>query len=146
MGKGFFSGAFRASALTADRLTLDAVPDAWDGAPKLAGVDVAFIRDPLARFNALKTGEIDLMLYTPADAVPLVKGAPGLSYKATSSGSRIYVVLNHKRARPRRGRRAPGRGPDDRPQADRRESAQRGLRRPDNLYPSRLSPGACPGC
>ncbi|HVG97812.1 MAG TPA: ABC transporter substrate-binding protein, partial [Chloroflexota bacterium] len=56
VGKGFYSGPFRASALTADRLTLDAVPDAWDGAPKLAGVDVAFIRDPLARFNALKTG------------------------------------------------------------------------------------------
>jgi peptide/nickel transport system substrate-binding protein len=98
LGKGFFSGAFRATALTADQLTLDAVPDAWDGAPKLAGVDVRFIRDPLARFNALKTGEIDLMLYTPADAVPLVKGTPGLSYKATSSGSRIFVVLNHKRA------------------------------------------------
>jgi len=97
VGKGFYSGPFRASALTADRLTLDAVPDAWDGAPKLAGVDVAFIRDPLARFNALKTGEIDLMLYTASDALPQIKATPGLHFKATPTAELVWVQLNHRR-------------------------------------------------
>ncbi|MGH2371177.1 MAG: ABC transporter substrate-binding protein, partial [Chloroflexota bacterium] len=98
IGKGLYSGPFRVTALTPQQMTMDAMPDAWDGAPKLAGVDVKFIRDPQARLAALKTGEIDLMLYTPADAVPLVKATPGLSYKSASSTSRIYVVLNHQRA------------------------------------------------
>ena len=71
------------TALTPQALTLDAVPEAWDGAPRLAGVDVVFIQDPQARLTALKTGEIDLMLYPPADALPQIKGTRGLHFKAT---------------------------------------------------------------
>lgn len=97
VGKGFFSGPFRVTSLTGQQMTLDAVPDAWDGAPRLAGVDVKFIKDPQARLAALKTGEIDLMLYVPADAVPLIKSTPGLSYKATPSAGRVWVVFNHTR-------------------------------------------------
>lgn len=98
VGKGFYSGPFRAVSLTPEQLTLDAVADAWDGAPKLAGVDVRFIRDPLARFNALKTGEIDLMLYTPSDALPQIRTTPGLAFKATPTAELVWVQLNHLRA------------------------------------------------
>jgi peptide/nickel transport system substrate-binding protein len=78
-------------------MTLDAVANAWDGAPKLAGVDVKFIKDPQARLNALKTGEIDLMLYVPAEAVPQLKATRGLSFKATPGAGRIWLELNNAR-------------------------------------------------
>jgi peptide/nickel transport system substrate-binding protein len=97
VGKGYFSGAFKIASLTPQQLTLDAVPNAWDGAPKVAGVDVKFIKDPQARLSALKTGEIDMMLYVPADAVPLIKQTPGLQFKATPSAGRIWVLFNHAR-------------------------------------------------
>lgn len=97
LGQGIFSGAFRVADLTPEQLTLDAFPGAWDGPPKLAGVDVRFVRDPQARLAALQVGEVDMMLYVPADAVPRIKATPGLSYKSASSSSRIFVVLNHRR-------------------------------------------------
>ena len=97
VGKGYFSGSFKVTGLSPQQLTLDAVPNAWDGAPKVAGVDVKFIKDPQARLTALKTGEIDMMLYVPADAVPLIKQTAGLQFKATPSAGRIWVMLNHGR-------------------------------------------------
>ena len=97
VGRGFYSGPFRATALTPEQLTLEAVPEAWDGAPRLAGVEVRFIRDPLARFNALRTGEIDLILYTPSDALPQIKATPGMHFKATPTAELVWVQLNHRR-------------------------------------------------
>jgi len=96
--KGFYSGPFRTTSLTPQKLSLDGVPDAWDGAPRLAGVDIIFVQDPQARFSALKTGELDLLLYTPAEAVPIIKQTPGLSFKGTPTAELVWVQLNHKRA------------------------------------------------
>ena len=97
IGKGFYSGPFRVSAHTTQQLTLDAVADAWDGAPKVPGVDIKFVTDPQARLSALKTGEIDMMLYVPADGVPVVKQTQGLQFKATPSAGRVWVLFNHAR-------------------------------------------------
>jgi peptide/nickel transport system substrate-binding protein len=96
-GKGFFSGPFRVTKLTPQEMTMDAVPNAWDGAPRLAGVDVKFIKDPQARLAALRTGEIDMMLYVPADAVPQIRQTRGLHFKATPGTGRVWVQLNHAR-------------------------------------------------
>jgi peptide/nickel transport system substrate-binding protein len=98
VGKGYFSGPFKATSLTSQKLTLDAVPNAWDGAPKLAGVDVVFVTDAQARFNALRTGELDLLLYTPSDAVPIIKQTQGLAFKATSTAELVWFQINNKRA------------------------------------------------
>jgi peptide/nickel transport system substrate-binding protein len=97
IGKGHFSGPFRVTGLTPQQMTMEAVPDAWDGPAKLAGVDVKFVRDAPARLAALKTGEIDLMMYPPADAVPAIKATSGLHYKATSSTIRVALIFNHTR-------------------------------------------------
>lgn len=97
IGKGFYSGPFKVTSLTPLQMTMDAVPNAWDGAPKVAGVDVKFIKDPQARFAALRTREIDLMLYVPADAVPLVKQTAGMAFKATPSAGRVWVLFNQAR-------------------------------------------------
>jgi peptide/nickel transport system substrate-binding protein len=97
IGKGFYSGPFRVTAHTPQQLTLDAVPDAWDGAPRVAGVDVRFVTDPQARLAALRTGEIDMVLYVPADAVPLIKQTPGMQFKATPSAGRVWVLFNYAR-------------------------------------------------
>jgi peptide/nickel transport system substrate-binding protein len=40
VGKGFYSGPFKVTRLTPQEMSLDAVPNAWDGASSLAGVDV----------------------------------------------------------------------------------------------------------
>ena len=97
VGKGFYSGPFRVSAHTTQQLTLDAVADAWDGPPRVAGVDIKFVTDPQARLAALRTGEIDMMLYVPADGVPLIKQSPGLQFKATPSAGRVWVLFNFAR-------------------------------------------------
>ena len=98
VGKGLFSGAFKATALTSQKLTLDAVSNAWDGPPKLSGVDVVFVTDAQARFNALKTNELDLLLYTPSDAVPIIKQTPGLAFKATTTAELVWFQINNRRA------------------------------------------------
>ena len=108
-------------------MTLDAVPEAWDGAPRLAGVDVLFIKDPLARLAALKTGEIDLMLYVPADAVPQIKGTRGCTSRRTAAGE-LVLIMNHSRPPFDQVAGAPGGGPGDRPQADGGAGDQRGVR------------------
>ncbi|HEV2123012.1 MAG TPA: ABC transporter substrate-binding protein, partial [Chloroflexota bacterium] len=97
VGKGFFSGPFKVTKLSPQEMTMDAVPDAWDGGPRLEGVDVKFIKDPQARLAALKTGEIDMMLYVPADAVPQVKQTSGLHFKATPGTGRVWIQLNNAR-------------------------------------------------
>ena len=127
LGKGYFSGPLRVTSLTPQQMTLDAVPNAWDGAPKVAGVDVKFIKDPQARLAALKTGEIDMMLYVPADGVPLVKSTAG---PVVQGDAQRRPCLGRPQPRPaavQRGGRAPGARGGHRPQADRRDSAQRRL-------------------
>ena len=144
IGKGFYSGPFRVTALTPQQLMLDAVPNAWDGAPKVAGVDVKFVTDPQARLSALKTGEIDIMFYVPADAVPIVKQTPGLQFKANPSASRVWVLFNH--ARPPLNevavRQAVALG------IDRKQIAEQVLNgayvNPDSMYPSTV-PWNVPG-
>jgi peptide/nickel transport system substrate-binding protein len=144
VSKGFYSGPFRTTSLTPQRLTLDAVPDAWDGAPRLAGVDVVFVQDAQARFTALKTGELDLLLYTPAEAVPIIKQTPGLAFKGTPTAELVWVQLNHQRP------------PFDEPAVrqalalsiDRKPLAERVLSgaydAPDSIFPPSL-PYALPG-
>ncbi|GEM_PF-4206636 len=96
--KDFGCGPFKAVKLTPEVLSLDAVPDAWHGASKLAGVDVRFIVDPQARLAALKTGEIDLMLYPAADSVAQIKATPGLHFKLAMAGpGRTFWYMNHKK-------------------------------------------------
>lgn len=97
VGKGFYSGPFKVTKLTPQEMTMDAVPDAWDGAPRLAGVDVRFIKDAQARIAALKTGEIDMMLYIPGDAVPLIRQTPGLQFKKNDAGGRWRFYFNNQR-------------------------------------------------
>jgi peptide/nickel transport system substrate-binding protein len=96
-GKGYLSGPFRVTGLTPQQMTLDAVPNAWDGAPRLAGVDLKFIQDAHARLLALKTGEIDMLLYSPADAVPQFRPADNLHFKTTRSHELALVWMNHQR-------------------------------------------------
>jgi peptide/nickel transport system substrate-binding protein len=96
-GKGYLSGPFRVTGLTPQQMTLDAVPTAWDGPPRLAGVDLKFIQDAHARVLALKTGEIDMLLYAPADAVPQFRPADNLYFKTTRSHELVLVWLNHTR-------------------------------------------------
>jgi peptide/nickel transport system substrate-binding protein len=142
--KGFYSGPFRTTSLTPQRLTLDAVPDAWDGAPRLAGVDVVFVQDPQARFTALRTGELDLLLYTPAEAVPIIKQTPALSFKGTPTAELVWVQLNHKRAPfdELPVRQALALSIDRKPLAERVLSGAYDA--PDSIYPSSL-PYALPG-
>ena len=75
-GKGFFSGPFRVTRLTAQALTLDAVPEAWDGAPPPGGGGRPVHQGPPGPPGALKTGEIDLMLYPRRTPCPRSR-APG---------------------------------------------------------------------
>ncbi len=97
IGNGLYSGPFRVQSLDERQLTLDPVSDAWDGTPRLDGVDVQFVQDAQARLSALRSDEIDLMLFIPTAAVPTITAIDGLQIKQTSGPTRVWVQLNHDR-------------------------------------------------
>jgi peptide/nickel transport system substrate-binding protein len=70
------TGPYKVTELTPDQqLTLEAFPDSWRGAPKISKVIWKVLRDPAARVNALKTGEIDIAQAVPPDQVAGLKQA-----------------------------------------------------------------------
>lgn len=62
---GFGSGPFKITKVTPGvGISLVRFDEYWDGAPKLATVEVRFVKDSTARFNGLKSGEFQV-----ADAI-----------------------------------------------------------------------------
>jgi peptide/nickel transport system substrate-binding protein len=96
-GKAIYSGPFKVTSLSPQQMVLDEVASHWEGAPKLLGVDVKFVTDANARLAALKSGEIDLLMFVPTQAIPEIKANKELHFKSTPGAVRVWVMFNHKR-------------------------------------------------
>lgn len=68
------TGPFRFKAYTQnDRLELEANPDYFDGAPKLAGLVYRFIKEDATRLAELQSGRVDILHDIAVSALPTVE-------------------------------------------------------------------------
>ncbi|WP_455836189.1 ABC transporter substrate-binding protein [Pseudarthrobacter siccitolerans] len=69
--------------------------DYWDGAPKLASVEIDSINDETTRVNALMSGQVDAISGVPFSGIPQLEGA-GLTVSNQPSGSWVGIRMNTK--------------------------------------------------
>jgi peptide/nickel transport system substrate-binding protein len=64
-----YTGPFRVRSLSADELVLERNPNYWGGEVRLDEARIRFVSDPQARVLAVRSGEADIALYPPTDAL-----------------------------------------------------------------------------
>jgi peptide/nickel transport system substrate-binding protein len=75
VGKGIYTGPFDVTELDADHMVLERNGDYWGGDVALEGAEVRFVPDGQARVLAVRSGEADVALYPPTEALrPLRSG------------------------------------------------------------------------
>lgn len=100
------SGPFRVVEYTPeDRLTLEANPDYFiEGQPKLAGMEIIFFSEQTAYVDALRGGQIDLVISLPTPLYESLQQEPGIvTYEVPTNGFDLIRV---------RSDREPGSNPD----------------------------------
>lgn len=65
----------------------------WDGAPKLASVEITSINDDTTRVNALLSGQVDAISGVPFSGIVQLEGA-GLTVSNEPSGSWVGIRMN----------------------------------------------------
>jgi peptide/nickel transport system substrate-binding protein len=69
VGRGIYTGPFQVRSLSAEELVLERNPNYWGGEVRLDEARVRFVSDPQARVLAVRSGEADIALYPPTDAL-----------------------------------------------------------------------------
>jgi peptide/nickel transport system substrate-binding protein len=69
VGRGIYTGPFEVRSLSPEELVLERNPNYWGGEVRLDGARVRFVSDPQARVLAVRSGEADIALYPPTDAL-----------------------------------------------------------------------------
>ncbi|GGB22786.1 ABC transporter substrate-binding protein [Allosediminivita pacifica] len=89
------TGAYRFVDFVPDeRVTLEANPDYWRGAPDIGTVIWRPIPDATARITSLVTGEVQLIENVPVDLVPLLQQTPDADLvQVENGGLTIYLGL-----------------------------------------------------
>ena len=64
-----YTGPFSVRSLSAEELVLERNPNYWGGEVRLDEARVRFVSDPQARVLAVRSGEADIALYPPTDAL-----------------------------------------------------------------------------
>ncbi|SDM18491.1 ABC transporter substrate-binding protein [Allokutzneria albata] len=98
--QGVYTGPFTVSKLDDNELVLARNPKYWGGQAKLSEVRVRFVPDGQARLLAVRTGEADIALYPPTDALGSVKDAASGPRMATASQplQQLRAIPNLRRA------------------------------------------------
>ncbi|TWF76824.1 peptide/nickel transport system substrate-binding protein [Pseudonocardia hierapolitana] len=89
-----YTGPFRVRSLSAEELVLERNPNYWGGEVRLDEARIRFVPDPQARVLAVRSGEADIALYPPTEA---------LAQFTNGSGPSVAVAaqpLQHLRAIP----------------------------------------------
>jgi peptide/nickel transport system substrate-binding protein len=89
-----YTGPFRVRSLSAEELVLERNPNYWGGEVRLDEARIRFVPDPQARVLAVRSGEADIALYPPTEA---------LAQFANGGGPSVAVAaqpLQHLRAIP----------------------------------------------
>jgi peptide/nickel transport system substrate-binding protein len=94
--RSVLTGPYRPTSFRAnDRMTLEAFPRHWGGAPPIARIEVLNVVDANARVLGLQAGDIDLIYGNPP---ALMQALPATFGKVLEPTTRIhYLPLNHRR-------------------------------------------------
>jgi peptide/nickel transport system substrate-binding protein len=89
------TGAFKFKTLTpGERYLVERNPNYWkSGLPYLDEIEGIDVTDPVARMNALQTGEVDLIESVDLAAVDQLKSKSGIEVLATHSGFHITLPM-----------------------------------------------------
>lgn len=88
------TGPFKFESFTpGQRSTFVRNDDYWDGAPKLASVEIDSINDDTTRVNALTSGQVDAIAGVPFSGIAQLEGA-GLAVSNEPSGSWVGIRMN----------------------------------------------------
>ena len=96
-GKGIYTGPYAVQSLTADEMVMTPNEKYWGGKPPLSKVTVQFIADAQARILAVESGEIDVALGAPTQALSVLKGrtdAYFVTAPATNGIGTTRVIFN----------------------------------------------------
>lgn len=91
VGTGPFS---LASYTSGDRITLEANPDYWGGAPQIDGVEYSFISEPSTALAALNSGEIHWTDNIPPQQVEELEGSDVIELELSPSNDYWYMAMN----------------------------------------------------
>ena len=90
------TGPFKFVSYTAgDRLVLAANPDYFEGAPKLAGVELRIIPEMSVKIAAMKAGDIDVVWDLPLDQVKVLSGDAALRVDSIPTSSWDGAIMNN---------------------------------------------------
>ena len=90
------TGPFKFVSYTAgDRLVLAANPDYFEGAPKLAGVELRIIPEMSVKIAALQAGDIDIVWDLPLDQVKTLSANAALRVDSVPTSSWDGAVMNN---------------------------------------------------
>jgi peptide/nickel transport system substrate-binding protein len=89
-----YTGPFRVRSLSPEEMVLERNPDYWGGEVRLDEARVRFVPDPQARVLAVRSGEADIALYPPTDALAQFTNGGGPSVAVAAQ------PLQHLRAIP----------------------------------------------
>jgi peptide/nickel transport system substrate-binding protein len=90
------TGPFKFVSYTAgDRLVLAANPDYFEGAPKLAGVELRIIPEMSVKIAALQAGDIDVVWDLPLDQVKTLSANAALRVDSVPTSSWDGAVMNN---------------------------------------------------
>ena len=76
-------------------LRLEANPDYWGDAPKVARVEVQFVPDGDVRAGLVRTGEAHIVQHVPVAQVPLLESEEGVTVTKTPLPRNMSVYLNN---------------------------------------------------
>jgi peptide/nickel transport system substrate-binding protein len=90
------TGPFKPVRLVTDEsVQLEAFTNHWAGPPAIARVSIRLVRDPNARVLALQSGDVDMIVGSPAE---LLASLPPEIERAVTPSTRIqYMMFNHTR-------------------------------------------------
>lgn len=89
------SGAYRfVEWVPNDRITLEAFPGYWRGAPRIQRVVFRALPDASTRLSALRAGEVDLVEGVSPDQVKLLEALPNLQVARATSGRILFIFMD----------------------------------------------------
>lgn len=89
------SGPYRFVSYVGTDVTLEAVPDYWNGAPNVGTVIFRYIEDAQARTNALLSGQIDILTRASSQDIARVEGNDEFYINAQSPAAQIVAIYQH---------------------------------------------------
>jgi peptide/nickel transport system substrate-binding protein len=96
---GTCTGPFEITAFDADQsVTLKRFDDYWGSPAKLAGAAVRFIPDANTRSAMVRTGEVQIALRVPREALPQIVASPGAGVVEVNAPRITELLLNNARA------------------------------------------------